>query len=575
MRKKISVLFLCIVLTFALIGCNKEKVVGPDAPKDVEITDTAETLTGVGEGFNGDVVVEVIRDGDTILDVKVIENEETPEIAGEALKDIPNRIVEANSTEVDAISGATITSKAIMYAVNNALDPEKYPAPSKVVEEPKEVETVSATGIYQGFGLNNTGRKGPGKDDTDTQVWSTNQIAVHGLFDEDGKILYLLVDQVEVATPNYDGDGMPQFIGWPGQVYNYDSDHDGKVDEQLTSTEELFIEDFAAWATKRERGDAYRMGSGTWANQMDAYQELFTGKTVEEVEEWFTKYTSELNGRPLKDGSDKPEDKAKYDALTDEEKAMLADVTTSATMSLNDSHGDIVSAIKNAYENRKPLQIESAAAQGLGIGSYPRVGPGKDDKETPVFSINQIFANTLFDKDGKIVALKVDQLEIATPNYDGDGMPHFSGWPGQGGYNYDENHDGTVDGLTEDTEENFFAEIAGWMTKRERGDAYRMGSGTWTQQMDKFEEVFIGMTVEEVEEWFDKYTSDLNGRPLKDGSDKEEDKAKYDALTDEEKAMLADVTTSATMSLNDSHGNIIEAIRKSYENRVVIDLQVQ
>jgi hypothetical protein len=46
-------------------------------------------------------------------------------------------------------------------------------------------------------------------------------------------------------------------------------------------------------------------------------------------------------------------------------------------------------------------------------------------------------------------------------------------------------------------------------------------------------------------------------------------------LTDEEKAMLADVTTSATMSLNDSHGNILDAIKKSYENRVVIDLQVQ
>ena len=427
MVKRISILFLCLVLTIALIGCNEEKVIGPDAPRDVEITDTAETLTGVGEGFMGDVIVEVIRDGDTILDVKVIENEETPEIAGEALTDIPNKIVEANSTEVDAFSGATITSKAIMYAVNNALDPENYPAPSEVVEEPKEVETVSATGIYQGFGLNSMGRKGPGADDTEVQVWSTNQIAAHGLFDEEGKILYLLVDQLEVATPNYDGDGMPQFIGWPGQVYNYDADHDGTVDEQLTSTEELFLEDIATWMTKRERGDSYRMGTGTWSNQMDAFQELFKGKTVDEVEEWFEKYTSDLNGRPLKDGAEKPEDKSKYDALTDEEKAMLADVTTSATMSLNDSHGDIISAIKNAYENRKPLQLESASAQGLGIGSYPRVGPGKDDKETQVWSINQIFANTLFDEEGRIIALTVDQLEIATPNYDGDGMPHFSG----------------------------------------------------------------------------------------------------------------------------------------------------
>jgi hypothetical protein len=317
------------------------------------------------------------------------------------------------------------------------------------------------------------------------------------------------------------------------------------------------------------------MGTGTWSKQMDKFQELFVGKTVAEVEEWFAKYTSDLNGRPLKDGSDKPEDKAKYDALSADDKAMLADVTSSATMSLNDSHGNIVAAIKAAYENRVGLDIKSAAAQGLGLVSAPRTGPGKDDKDVQVWSINQIFANTLFDKDGKILSIYVDQLEVATPNYDGEGMPHFSGFPGQGGYNNDENHDAVVDGKTADTEENLKAEIAGWLTKRARGDAYKMGTGTWYKQMDKFQEIFVGKTVAEVEEWFAKYTSDLNGRPLKDGSEKPEDKAKYDALSADEKAMLADVTSSATMSLNDSHGNIVAAIKASFENRVDIELTVK
>ena len=36
---------------------------------------------------------------------------------------------------------------------------------------------------------------------------------------------------------------------------------------------------------------------------------------------------------------------------------MLADVTSSATMSLNDSHGDILSAIKDAYENRIDVNL--------------------------------------------------------------------------------------------------------------------------------------------------------------------------------------------------------------------------
>ncbi len=566
--KKSLLLLLCLAMAINMVACSK--------PAEEPAASTgAEVLTGVGKGFGGELKVKVTKEGDKITAVEVVEHNETNGIGTPAIEQLPAKIVEANSTDVDVIAGATVTSEAIIYAVNNALDPTTYPAPGEEAKEPKEKEAITAAEVYQGFGLSNSGRKGPGKDDTDTQVWSTNQVFANVLFDGDGKILSIYVDQLEVATPNYDGDGMPHFTGFPGQSYNNDENHDAKVDGQLTATEESFAAEINGWKTKRQRGDSYRMGTGTWSQQMDKFQEIFVGKTVEEVEEWFNKYTSDLNGRPLKEGSDKEEDKAKYEALTDEEKAMLADVTSTATMSLNDSHGNIIAAIKDAYEKRVPLDIKSASAQGFGIVSSPRTGPGKDDTGTQVWSINQVFANTLFDEEGRIISLYVDQLEIATPNYDGDGMPHFSGWPGQGGYNYDENHDGKVDGKTKDTEENFFAEIEGWKTKRERGDSYRMGTGTWYQQMDKFQEIFIGKTVEEVEEWFNKYTSDLNGRPLKEGSDKEEDKAKYEALTDEEKAMLADVTSAATMSLNDSHGNIIAAIKASFENRVEIDLTIE
>lgn len=218
-------------------------------------------------------------------------------------------------------------------------------------------------------------------------------------------------------------------------------------------------------------------------------------------------------------------------------------------------------------------ETPTALYQGFGLNNTPRIGPGADDTKVPVYSINQVFANVFFDESGKIVDLYVDQLEYATPNYDGDGMPHFSGFPGQGGYNLDENHDGKVDGKTSDTEENFTAEVGSWVTKRDRGESYVMGTGTWAKQMDAFQELFIGKTVAEVEDWFAKYTSDVNGRPLKDGSSNEQDKAKYDALSADEKAMLADVTSSATMSLNDSHGNIVAAIKASFDKKVELNIQ--
>ena len=563
--KKLFLILLCVVFIISTTACTSTT-----GSKDTV------TLTGVAKGFGGNVTVNVTKQGDKIIAVDITEQNESEGIATPALEQIPAAIVKANTTEVDTVSGATVTSNAIINAVNNALDPVKYPAP----EETNKGDSgpISAANVYQGFGLANNGRVGPGKDNTETPVYSINQVFANALFDGEGKILSIYVDQLEFATPNYDGDGMPHLSGFPGQGgYNNDENHDETVDGKTPDSEEYFISEVNDWITKRERGSKYVMSPvGSWSDQMDSFQELFVGKTVSEVEEWFNKYTSDINGRPLKAESTKDEDKAKYEALAIEEKEMLVDVTTGATMSLNDSHGNIIAAIKSAYDNRVPLDIKSAALQGFGLTNMPRVGPGKDNTGTPVYSVNQVFANTLFDNDGKIVAIYVDQLEFATPNYDGDGMPHFSGFPGQGGYNNDENHDEVVDGKTPDTEEYFLDEVSGWVTKRDRGDKYVMSAiGSWSDQMDAFQALFIGKTVEEVEQWFAKYTSDVNGRPLKADSTKEEDKAKYSALTSEEKEMLVDVTTGATMSLNDPHGDIIAAIRNSFENAIKIDLTVK
>ena len=534
-------------------------------------------LTGTADGFMGPITVEVTMDGDTITGVTVVSNSETPSIAGNALEQIPAAIVAANSADVDIVAGATFTSNGIINAVKNAISGSSPAAEPEETEEPEDdtPQAVEAAEAYQGFGLSNTVRMGPGEDDTGTPVYSINQVFANVIFDGEGKILEIYVDQLEYATPNYDGAEMPHFSGWPGQGgYNNDSDHDAVVDGVTPDTEEQFTSEVEGWVTKRDRGDTYVMGTGTWHEQMDAFQELFIGMTVDEVQEWFDKYCSDANGRPLKEGSEAEGDAEKYAALSDEEKEMLVDVTSSATMSLNDSHGNILAAIVDAYENRVPLQSLSASGMGFGLSNTVRMGPGEDDTGTPVYSINQVFANTLFDDEGRIVAIYVDQLEYATPNYDGAEMPHFSGWPGQGGYNNDSDHDAVVDGVTPDTEEQFTSEVEGWVTKRDRGDTYVMGTGTWHEQMDAFQELFIGMTVDEVQEWFDKYCSDANGRPLKEGSEAEGDAEKYAALSDEEKEMLVDVTSSATMSLNDSHGNILAAILDSFEDQVPVDITV-
>lgn len=320
-------------------------------------TASAETLTGHATGFGGELTVEVTMEEGTITGVEVTSHSETAGISDPALDQVPQAIVETNNEGVDTVSGATVTSTAIIAAVNNAVNPDAYPYEPEADEEAAPVEADA----YFGLGMDSMARLGPGSDETETPVYSFNQVVASAIFDADGRILDLYVDQLEVATPNYDGAGMPHFSGFPGQGgYNWDENHDGTITGKTADTEENFTEEVASWQSKRARGKDYVMGTGTWAQQMDAFEALFTGMTVSEIEDWFAAYTSDRNGRPLKEGSENEEDAAKWDALSDEDKAMLADVTTSATMSLNDSHGNIIAAIQNAYDSRVPLGVAIA-----------------------------------------------------------------------------------------------------------------------------------------------------------------------------------------------------------------------
>ena len=79
--------------------------------------------SGSAEGFGGPLKVEVtVREG-AVTEVAVVEQAETPFIAKKALKEIPAQIVATQTWEVDAVSGATVTSEAIMKAVEDALAP--------------------------------------------------------------------------------------------------------------------------------------------------------------------------------------------------------------------------------------------------------------------------------------------------------------------------------------------------------------------------------------------------------------------------------------------------------------------
>ena len=131
--KKIITMSLAGALLLAS-GCAN-KPTGSNAGATGSLKDG--TYTAAKPGMNADVEVEVKIANGKIDAVTVTGNEETPGIGGELVNAkgevktnggespitlIPKRIVEGQSIKVDSVTGATITSYAIMNAVGDAIE---------------------------------------------------------------------------------------------------------------------------------------------------------------------------------------------------------------------------------------------------------------------------------------------------------------------------------------------------------------------------------------------------------------------------------------------------------------------
>ena len=104
------------------------------------------TYQGSANGMGGAVNVTVTVEGGKITAVTVGDNQETPGISDPAIEKIPMEIVDKQSTSVDAVSGATVTSNAIMQAAENALN--------GVVEQKEELNiTIVPDVIVVGAGM--------------------------------------------------------------------------------------------------------------------------------------------------------------------------------------------------------------------------------------------------------------------------------------------------------------------------------------------------------------------------------------------------------------------------------------
>ena len=113
-KYKLLVTTLVVVIVVALTGCIGNKT--------EETTYKSGTYTTEAQGYGGIIKVETTFTDEKIQKIKIVENSETDGIGSTAIEKLSSEIVEFQSLGVDAVSGATITSTAIIEAVSKAVE---------------------------------------------------------------------------------------------------------------------------------------------------------------------------------------------------------------------------------------------------------------------------------------------------------------------------------------------------------------------------------------------------------------------------------------------------------------------
>ncbi|EHL08301.1 MULTISPECIES: FAD-binding protein [Desulfitobacterium] len=139
MKKHCGTLLLCLLaLSLVLTGCSGSGVkTGTKAGMY-----TPGTYTAQAAGFGGKVSVTMTFDANAITDVKIEGADETPAVGGKAIEEFPGMLMEAQSADIDGISGASYTSKAVLAAAANCVAQAKG--------EDTDQKTPVADGTYSG-----------------------------------------------------------------------------------------------------------------------------------------------------------------------------------------------------------------------------------------------------------------------------------------------------------------------------------------------------------------------------------------------------------------------------------------
>ncbi|MCI5773174.1 MAG: flavocytochrome c [Erysipelotrichaceae bacterium] len=120
--KKFTSLLLAGCLLFSMTACSQKPAEEGTTSTATTGNMTAGTYTVETRGMHEGLIIDVTVSEDKIEDIKVVESHETKGICDEALTTLPQLIIDNQSVNVDAMSGATISSNAVLRAVKDAIE---------------------------------------------------------------------------------------------------------------------------------------------------------------------------------------------------------------------------------------------------------------------------------------------------------------------------------------------------------------------------------------------------------------------------------------------------------------------
>jgi len=79
-----------------------------------------EIFEGTGQGFRGLITVQVRMNGADITEIIIVDSEEDLLVGAQAIEELIDLVIMYNTVDIDAISGATESSRGFLEAVDNA-----------------------------------------------------------------------------------------------------------------------------------------------------------------------------------------------------------------------------------------------------------------------------------------------------------------------------------------------------------------------------------------------------------------------------------------------------------------------